>query len=79
MSNGVLAAVLDHDHRRQASAKGIPKFKEAVWPHARDVGQNDAAAMELGENFLIDSCMLVGLAAIYDDQLVSEFAFDHRL
>ena len=57
-------ALLRHDHRRQPAPQRIAELQEAVGPGAGNVGQDNATAMQLGENLLVDARVIIGLTAV---------------
>ncbi len=73
------APFFDHQHRRKAPAKSITNFQEAIRSQASDISQDDAAPMQLREDFLVDSGVLIRLATINDSHLVTKLIFNDGL
>src|SRR6202035_3042695 len=73
----MLAALLGHEHRGQPAPKRVPEFQETVWTHASDVGNDDAAPMELCEDLLVDPGVVIRLATVDNGQLVSQLRLDN--
>lgn len=67
------------DYGRQTASQRITQFEKAVWPGTSDVGEDNAATMELGKDFLIDPRMVKGLPSVNNYQTVPEIVLKHRL
>ena len=73
------AAFPSGDHRGKATSQGIAKLEKTIRPRTGDISQNNAAAMQLDEDFLIKSGLLVGLIPVNNTQPVTQLSLYDRL
>ena len=75
----MLDAGFSEQECRKPSAERVSQLEETVRAFAGDVGDDNAAAVELLEYLLVDAVVFVGLLSVDDHQLKSVFVLDDGL